>query len=126
MGGFEELDVWRLSKELAVKIYLLTLNTPLKNDFGLRDQIRRCAVSIPSNIAEGDERNSNPDSIRHFRIAKGSLAELRTQLMIAHEIGYISKQDFESFDNAYRILGHKLGRLIEARKLSPSPITDNP
>jgi four helix bundle protein len=119
MGGFEDLEVWRISLELSVKIYKLTLNSPLEKDFGLRDQIRRSAVSIPCNIAEGDERNSNPDSIRHFRIAKGSLGEIITQLKIAREIGYISKGDFDFFNEEYRKLGKKLGRLIEVRKSRP-------
>jgi four helix bundle protein len=70
------------------------------------------------NIAEGDERNSNPDSIRHFRIAKRFLAEIRTQLRIAHEIAYLSDQDYRFFDQEYRKLGFKLGRLIEVRKKS--------
>jgi four helix bundle protein len=119
MGGFEDLEVWKISTDLAVRIYKLTCSTPLEKDFGLRDQIRRSAVSVPSNIAEGDERNSNPDSIRCFRIAKGSLAELRTQLKIAFEIGYISEKEFQAFNEEYRVLGHKLGRLIEARKAIP-------
>jgi four helix bundle protein len=125
MGGFEDLEVWQIAMELSVKIYKLTLNSPLEKDFGLRDQIRRSAVSIPCNIAEGDERNSNPDSIRHFRIAKGSLGEVRTQLKIAFEIGYIPNSDFVFFNEEYRKLGKKLGRLIEVRKSHPSPITQN-
>jgi four helix bundle protein len=116
MAGFEDLEVWRKAMVLSVKIYKLTIKSPLAKNFGLRDQIRRSAVSIPSNIAEGDERNSNPDSIRYFRIAKGSLAEIRTQLRIAHEIGYISDEDFNLFDNEYRRLANQLGRLIAVRK----------
>jgi four helix bundle protein len=126
MAGFENLEVWQVAKNLAVQIYQLTLDTTLNKDFGLRDQIRRCAVSIPSNIAEGDERDSNPDSVRFFRIAKGSLGELRTQLRIASEIGYISQNDFEQFDHQYRVLGQKIGRLIEVRKVHPEPRTQNP
>ncbi len=119
MSGFEDLEVWRTAVELSVKIYNLTSKPPLDKDFGLRDQIRRSAVSIPSNIAEGDERNSNPDSVRCFKIAKGSLAEIRTQLKIAHEIGYLTHEDFDFFNVEYRKLGHQLGRLIEFRKVKP-------
>jgi four helix bundle protein len=119
MAGFEDLEVWRSAMELSVKIYTLTMKSPLEKDFGLRDQIRRSAVSIPSNIAEGDERNSNPDSIRHFKIAKGSLAELRTQLMIAHKIGYITEEDYCFFNDGYRKLANQLGRLISVRKAHP-------
>jgi four helix bundle protein len=118
MGGFDDLEVWRLAKELTVKIYRLSQSGPLNKDFCLRDQIRRCAVSIPSNIAEGNERDSNPDSIRHFRIAKGSLGEIRTQLIIAHEIGYLSDEDYKYYNDEYKKLGSKLGRLIEVRKTS--------
>ena len=81
--GFEELKVWQKAKDLAVLIYKITSDGKLSKDFGLRDQIRRSAVSIASNIAEGDERETDKESVRFFYIAKGSLAELRTQLMIA-------------------------------------------
>jgi four helix bundle protein len=119
MSGFEDLEVWRSAMALSVKIYKLTMKSPLEKDFGLRDQIRRSAVSIPSNIAEGDERNSNPDSIRHFRIAKGSLAEIRTQLRIAHEIGYITDEDYNLLNDEYRRLANQLGKLISVRKAHP-------
>jgi four helix bundle protein len=81
--------VWQIAKKLAVKIYCLTSNQKLRHDFGFRDQIQRSAVSIPSNIAEGDESGSNKLSVRYFYIAKASNAELMTQLIIANEIGYI-------------------------------------
>jgi four helix bundle protein len=126
MSGFEDLVVWQSAMELSVKIYRLTMKSPLEKDFGLRDQIRRSAVSIPSNIAEGDERNSNLDSIRHFKIAKGSLAEIRTQLRIAHEIGYITDEDYHFFNEEYQKLANQLGRLISVRKARPKPITSNP
>jgi four helix bundle protein len=84
-------------------------------DFGLRDQIRRSAVSIPSNIAEGDERDTDKESIRFFYIAKGALAELRTQLQIAHEIGYICEDLFSSLDGRYERLAKMIGALIRAR-----------
>ncbi len=81
-GGFRNLMVWKKSKDLAVYIYKLTNTGSFSKDFGLRDQIRRAAVSIPSNIAEGDERDTNKESVRFLYIAKGSLAELLTQLEI--------------------------------------------
>jgi len=86
--SFEDLDVWKRSCRLAVKIY-----HELKDcrDFGLKDQLTRSAVSIPSNIAEGAERNSKQEYIRFIHIAKGSAAELRTQLYIASEIGLLDK-----------------------------------
>lgn len=68
MGGFRTLKVWQKSKDLAVYLYKLTAESPFNRDFGLRDQIRRAAVSIPSNIAEGDERDTNKESVRFLYI----------------------------------------------------------
>jgi four helix bundle protein len=91
-SGFEELTVWQKSKELAVEVYQLTNSTAFAKDYGLKDQMRRAAVSIPSNIAEGDERETDKEAIRYFFIAKGSAAELITQAIIAREIGYILEE----------------------------------
>lgn len=114
-GGFQGLVVWQRAKELAVRIYKISNERSLGKDFGLRDQIRRCAVSIPSNIAEGDERNTDKESTRFFYIAKGSLAELRTQLQIALEVGYIGKDVFESLDSDCKEIGRMFGALIKSR-----------
>jgi four helix bundle protein len=81
--GFRSLIVWQKAKTLATDVYRLTNNESIKRDFSLVGQMRRSAVSVPSNIAEGDERPSDKDSVRFFHIAKGSLAELATQLEIA-------------------------------------------
>ena len=85
---FEDLQVWKVGMQLAVKTY-----NSLKNcsDFGLRNQMQRAAVSVPSNIAEGYERNSNKEFIQHLFIAKGSCAELRTQIYIAIKIGILNE-----------------------------------
>lgn len=85
--SFEDLDVWKRSCQMAVKTYEVLKDC---RDYGLKDQMTRAAVSIPSNIAEGAERNSRPDFIRFIHIAKGSAAELRTQIYIAHKIGLIN------------------------------------
>jgi four helix bundle protein len=83
-ASFEELDVWRRGCRLAVETYKLLQDC---KDFALKDQMTRAAISISSNIAEGAERGTDAEFIRYLRIAKGSAAELRTQLYIAHEIG---------------------------------------
>jgi four helix bundle protein len=114
--GFKDLIVWQKGKNLAVTIYRATEVGPLGRDFGLRDQMRRCAVSIPSNIAEGDERDTDKESIRFFYIAKGSLAELRTQIVIAHEIGYLEKKVFEEIEEVCVTLGRMIGSLIKSRQ----------
>jgi four helix bundle protein len=76
---------------LAVSVYKLTVDGVVARDFGLVDQLRRSAISVPSNIAEGDERDTNRDCVRFLYIAKGSLAELITQLEIAHLVGYFTQ-----------------------------------
>lgn len=85
-GGFHQLQVWQRSKSLAVAIYRLTATAPLATDFGLRDQLRRAAVSVCSNLAEGDARQTDKESVQFFFIAKGSLAEISAQLDIALEV----------------------------------------
>ena len=114
-SGFKDLNVWRKSKSLAVQIYQVTGEGRLAHDFGLRDQMRRASVSICSNIAEGDERNSNRDSIRFFCIAKGSLAELITQIEIADEIGYLDSDKKKSLGQECEEIGKMLGSLIKSR-----------
>ena len=113
--GFRGLVVWQKAKELAVAIYQLTDNGKISQDFGLKDQMRRAAVSICSNIAEGDERDTNKESVRFLYIAKGSLAELITQLEIAHEIGYISLDQASHFQTSCTEIGKMLGALIKVR-----------
>jgi len=95
--GYMKLNVWNYAKDLAVEIYKLTMDGELSKDYNLKDQIRRSAVSIPSNIAEGSEKSSDKEFIRHLNIARGSTAELLTQLLIAKEIGYISEDQFRDY-----------------------------
>ncbi len=89
--NYQELKVWQRSKDLAVYVYKTTRERPFSNDFNLRDQIRRSVISIPSNIAEGDEVGTNRQSVRYLSIAKGSLAEVMTQALIAFKIGYLQE-----------------------------------
>ncbi len=111
--SFEELAVWREAVELAVDIYAKLESC---RDFGLRDQMSRAAVSIPSNVAEGAERGSNPDFIRFLHIAKGSAAELRTQLIIATRIGLIGSDDQVVLDDRIKKISSQLQNLIAALK----------
>ncbi len=115
MGDFFELKVWQRSKDLAVFIYRITNEGLFSKDFGLRDQIRRAAVSIPSNIAEGDELKTNKQSVQYFFMAKGSLAELLTQAQIAYEIGYIDQETFNHIRNECQAISSMLTKLIQAR-----------
>jgi four helix bundle protein len=113
--GFRDLVVWWKAKDLAVSVYRETDHGAVSRDFGLKDQVRRSAVSIASNIAEGDERDTNKEAARFFYIAKGLLAELQTQLQIAYEVGYIEKQFYENTDAECDVLGRMIGKLIKKR-----------
>ena len=96
MNNYKELKVWQKSVDLAVKIYDATKNFPREEVYGLTSQIRRCAVSIASNIAEGAGRNSKKDFNNFLGISNGSSCELETQLIIAQRINLIDKTDLES------------------------------
>jgi len=114
--GFKRLPVWQRAKLLAVSIYKVTEEGKGSRDFGLVDQMRRSAVSVPSNIAEGDERDSDKDSARFFQIAKGSLGELFTQIEIAVEVGYLEPSRASALTQECLELGKMLGGMIKARR----------
>ena len=86
----KDLDLWKISIELVKAVYVVVDDFPKKEEFALSSQIRRSAVSIPSNVAEGCGRSTNKELYRFLDIASGSLAELETQIYIAKELGYIS------------------------------------
>jgi four helix bundle protein len=85
----KDLDVWKEAMTLAKEIYRLTANFPKEETYGLVSQIRRAAVSIPSNIAEGAARNSSKEFIQSLYVSLGSLAELETQLLLSRELGFL-------------------------------------
>jgi four helix bundle protein len=115
MGKFQDLKVWQRGKDLAVSVYKVTGGGSFYQDYGLRDQIRRAAVSIPSNIAEGDELGTDKQAVRFFYMAKGSCAEVLTQTIIACEIGYLAEEDFIYIEKECRSLSGMLTRLIQSR-----------
>lgn len=102
----EKLDAWRMSMELAKAVYDLTTLFPVEERYGLSQQMRRAAVSIPSNIAEGSGRNHIKEYLQFIGISRGSLAELETQLKLAVMLGFISAGHpiFESTDSVGRLL----------------------
>lgn len=95
---FEDLIAWQKAKVFVIKIYSVTSEGQFAKDFGLRDQIRRASVSIVSNIAEGYERKGNKEFLQFLYISLGSVAEVKTQLMIAGELKYISDETFHELD----------------------------
>jgi four helix bundle protein len=90
VSSYRDLKVWQLGVKLSLEVYEATRAFPSEERFGLTSQLRRCAVSVPSNIAEGNARESTKDYLRHLSIASGSLAELETQLIIASQLGFMS------------------------------------
>jgi four helix bundle protein len=120
MGNFQELKVWQRAKDLAVYIYKITNDGQFAKDFGLRDQIRRAAVSIPSNISEGDELGTNKQAINFFYTAKGSTAEVLSQAIIANEIGYIDIDTCNRIKEECAAISGMTTRLIQARNKSPN------
>jgi four helix bundle protein len=116
MSNYENLKVWKRAVDLAVSIYKLTTDNKLfQNDFGLKDQMRRASVSISSNISEGDELGTDKQSIRQFYIAKGSSAELYTQLIISGKIGYITEEEYKYYLNECKGISAMLANLIKSR-----------
>lgn len=90
---FEDLIIWQKAVELAKEVYLITEREKLRTDFGLRSQIRNSAVSISSNIAEGFERRTRKEYLNFLNIAKASAGELRSQLYVAREVGYLNDDE---------------------------------
>lgn len=114
--SFEEMEVWQSSIELCTEVYQITKNELFNKDFGLKDEIRRSSVSISSNIAEGSERESVKSFLYFLYIARGSCAELKTQLLIAKNLDYISLYDFEKIDEKANSIGKQLNGFIKYLK----------
>lgn len=115
MGKFKDLRVWQESIDLAQKVYEITRSAPFCKDFGLCSQIQRAAISIASNITEGDERGPSREAVHFFNIAKGSSAEVITQLTIATKIGYIDQETAQPLENQSEKIRASLKNLIQAR-----------
>ncbi|MDR2682812.1 MAG: four helix bundle protein, partial [Dysgonamonadaceae bacterium] len=111
--SFEDLTVWKEAMQLAVSVYAEFKNN---TDYGFKDQIQRSAVSIPSNIAEGYERQSNKEFVHFLFIAKGSAGELQTQLYIAQKIKYITKETCTELIDKTKKVSAMIHNLINYRK----------
>lgn len=101
---FEDLFIWQKGIELAKEIYLITEKKGLKNDYGLKNQMRDASVSIPTNIAEGFERRSRKEYLNFLNIAKGSSGELRSLLYIAFEVDYIDDNEHQKLREKAKFL----------------------
>jgi len=116
---FEDLEVWKSSRELTGMIYRVTSDGAFSKDFGLRDQIRRAAVSVMSNIAEGYERGGNQELIQFLSIAKGSCGEVRCQLYVAMDQQYVSEKECEKMIDLFKKLSIMINNFMEYLKGSP-------
>ena len=123
MQDYEKLKVWRKAHELTLVIYQLTHSFPMDERFGLISQMRRCAASIPSNIAEGSGRGTDRDFARFCQIAMGSACELNYQSLLSHELGYLSDADYHRIDAAINEIQKMLTGL--GNSLKPGPVRYN-
>jgi four helix bundle protein len=96
ISRFRELKAWQLGMDLTEKVYLLTDSFPKSEIYGLSSQIRRCAVSIPSNLAEGHGRTSAKEFLQFIAIAYGSICELETQILLSHRLKYLDQSNLET------------------------------
>jgi four helix bundle protein len=106
--SYKELETWQVAMRLVAEVYRVTKEFPKEEVYGLTNQLRRAAVSVPSNIAEGEGRDSTKEFLHHLSIARGSLYETETQLLIAKQLDYLKQSDADSISAT--IAG--VGRLI--------------
>ncbi|MEI8061252.1 MAG: four helix bundle protein [Candidatus Berkelbacteria bacterium] len=116
INSFTDLDAWKEAHKLVVMIYKITQSFPKEEIFGLTNQIRRAAISITSNIAEGFSRQSYKDKVQFYSIALGSLTELQSQVLAAKDVGYLNLVDFTKLSDQ-SVIAHKiLSGLIKSSK----------
>ena len=115
---FEGLEIWKEARRLTCEIYDLSKTPMFSKDFGLRNQMQRAAVSIMSNIAEGFERGGNQEFGQFLYVAKGSCGEVRSQLYVAVDQGYVSAKESEELMNSLKRLSSMIGSLINYLKRS--------
>jgi four helix bundle protein len=117
--SYRDLIAWRKAKALALDIYVCTREFPRAETYGLTSQMRRAAISVPSNIAEGKGRYSPRELVQFLYHARGSLLELETQLVIAHELGYIEQCTFKRIEAQTAEFGRILNGLLH--RFQPQP-----
>ena len=120
-ASYRDLRVWQLAMELVVGVYEQARNFPKHETYGLSNQMRRAAVSIPSNIAEGKGRSSDRDRAHFFCQARGSLLELETQVLIAQRLQYLPDSEGEKLIAKSAQLGRMLNALIQSLRDSENP-----
>jgi four helix bundle protein len=119
VNSFEELEVWKKARGLVREIYKATGSGLFSKDFGLKEQLRRAAVSIVSNIAEGFERSGNREFVHFLYIAKGSAGEVRAQLYLGLDLMYLSEEAFQDLNATVTALSRQLGAFIKYLESAP-------
>lgn len=115
--SFTDLNAWREGHQLVIRIYKITKTFPSEEKYGLSDQMRRCAVSITSNIAEGFSRKTKKEKAQFYYMTLGSVTELQNQLLIARDIGYLSKEKFLELANDTVVVSKLVNGLIKSSKI---------
>ena len=110
----KKLDVWKMAMDLVFDVYRVTKNFPMEEKYSLTDQLRRAAISVPSNIAEGAARNTKKEFTNFLYMAQGSLSELDTQSEIALKVGYVESKDFENLELKMDRIGRMITGLIKS------------
>jgi len=117
--SFERLDVWKIAKEFVKHIYNLTQGFPSREKYGIVDQLRRAAISVPSNLAEGSGRTSGKDKARFTQISYGSLMECLNLIVISNELNMIRDEDLNQLRNEVEAISRKLSNLRRSQLLTP-------
>ena len=123
ISSYRDLDVWRRSMDLVEHCYRATASFPRSEEFGLRAQLRRACVSVPSNIAEGHGRSTTGEYLQHLSVAHGSLMEVETQLQIGCRLGYLDPKVAEALLSETAQIGkmiHTMGNRLKARVVARS------
>ena len=107
---WKELDVWKKSHELVVKIYKITESFPKEEKFRLVDQICRSAISVPANIVEGQSRRTTKEYLQFLYTARGSVEESKYHLLLAKDLGYMQKETYDQLEEQYSLVGKMLNR----------------
>ena len=122
---FEDLDIWKASVEIAIDIYIVSEKGKLKSDYGMKDQIRRAAMSISNNIAEGFKYDNNKNFIKFLRYSKGSSGELRSQLYVLKQIDFISESFYDEMYQKLILISKQISGLIKYLKEYEKKKSDN-
>lgn len=114
MKSYKELEIWKKAVDLAVEVYQITRTFPPEEKFGLASQLQRAATSIPANIAEGWGRGSTKECVQFLRVARASLMELETHLILAERLNYLQDDQLEKLQQEVATLGKRINSLIQS------------